>query len=723
MSETDDRPSFQEAETHGSTGCGEWGSDGMGNPEFRVNLEACPPDAWHLVGSPGLTALAHVSGTITLYATAGGMVRLADHGFVCESEGVPLVVDSVTFGTDRCTWSLHSGDARVLRTLIADPDAPVLRLEWTIEGSSNNPATPMIEEHFAIEAYPLVAAPLMSRRTPVPSTHRGFDRMVWKAMFTGSDAARRLSDRVRTHLGDRHPLRATIDRHERTIEWKPDRPRLRPTRPRLAMTVPPSVALRLGPIPPGSDADLDATRLTLRGGDTNAHFSASIEFLDPPGEPSDTAPGSTASRVLEGLPEPLDAEAQWHVYQLRGLRVPDPYIGHEFVMQGSAYGFVHGLHGAVRDEAFVVVALAPIDPGVARGTLLSMTSMSRSDGTFAYAHTGFGAAVSGGIHAAPSDLGLFYLWALSVYVAATGDRDVMTQRVRLRGTPNAQRSVGEVAVAAARALDAKVGLGPHGMLRVGSGDWADPISLMVRRRRAFHRYGESTFNTAMALAILPGALDLLDELDSGAARRCRDLVEFLGATLEGAWTGRWYLRGWDGRGQPIGRDHLFLDAQVWALIAGHGPLERRRELVETMGRLLDDPSPIGPTILDRPHRVRLGMLADGWDCNGGVWAALGGLTAWAFAVHDPRRAWRTLHKQSFANRRAAYPNVWYGQWSGPDAANAYFGDRPGETFVQPATPMTEFPVMNSNVHAGALIGMIETLGAIRASTGVGTPSE
>jgi hypothetical protein len=196
------------------------------------------------------------------------------------------------------------------------------------------------------------------------------------------------------------------------------------------------------------------------------------------------------------------------------------------------------------------------------------------------------------------------------------------------------------------------------------------------------------------------------------------MAEAQAVALDEAWTGRWYQRGWDGRGGPIGRDHCFLDAQVWPIIAGVGGPERCRALVDEVGRRLDDPSPIGPTILDRPHRVRLGLLADGWDCNGGVWAALVGLAAWATALHDPDRAWRMLERSSFAGQAAAYPATWFGRWSGPDARNAHFGDRPGDTFVHPATPMTEFPTMNSNAHAGPLLGVLRAAGITVGPDGV-----
>jgi hypothetical protein len=71
-----------------------------------------------------------------------------------------------------------------------------------------------------------------------------------------------------------------------------------------------------------------------------------------------------------------------------------------------------------------------------------------------------------------------------------------------------------------------------------------------------------------------------------------------------------------------------------------------------------------------------------------------------------------------ARHARCYPDVWYGIWSGPDAYNAWFGEQPGQTFVQPATPMQEFPVMNSNAHAGPLLGLLRVLGVETTPSGL-----
>jgi len=168
----------------------------------------------------------------------------------------------------------------------------------------------------------------------------------------------------------------------------------------------------------------------------------------------------------------------------------------------------------------------------------------------------------------------------------------------------------------------------------------------------------------------------------------------------------------------VGEDHLFLDANAWCLVAGLGSEAQRRRLVDAVEARCAEPSPIGATVLDRPMHVRGGILPDGWDTNGGIWAAIGGVLVWGMAAVDPARAWRQLHKQSFAAHAEAYPHIWYGIWSGPDAYNSHLGDKAGETFVQPATPMAEFPVMNSNADTGPLLGLLGLLGVGATPEGI-----
>jgi hypothetical protein len=104
------------------------------------------------------------------------------------------------------------------------------------------------------------------------------------------------------------------------------------------------------------------------------------------------------------------------------------------------------------------------------------------------------------------------------------------------------------------------------------------------------------------------------------------------------------------------------------------------------------------------------FLEAGSDTNGGTWAAVDAWTAWAWSKHDPRAAWNFFLGTTLAAHAEAYPDIWYGVWSGPDSYNADYHSRPGETFNVNFTPMTDYPIMNMNRHAGPLIDAIKLAG-------------
>ncbi len=409
--------------------------------------------------------------------------------------------------------------------------------------------------------------------------------------------------------------------------------------------------------------------------------------------------------------ERLDRELAWHLGYLRQLAVRDAYFGRRFVTQGSAYTFLQGAHGAPRDYAISAAALAEADPELARSTIEVMMMMTRTSGSMFYMHAGRGWCSDVVVHQRPSDLPIFLLWALCEYVEASGDESFLDERVPFYPLHEGYGStVAERISLAFRWLADRLGTGPHGMLRVGSGDWADPISMMVDDAHAFHRSGESGLNTAFACHVLPRAASLLRSRDPETAAEMEEFAEALASAMQQAWTGSWYLRGWDGKGRPLGDAHLFLDVQAFCLVAGLGEADRRASLVEEVSRRCMDPSPIGAVILDRPHPTRFGLLPAGWDCNGGVWAAINAFLAWGLSLHDGELALECLYKQTLAAHADAYPRVWYGIWSGPDCYNAHYAERPGETFNLPATPMAEYPVMNSNAHAGPLLAARKVFG-------------
>jgi hypothetical protein len=690
---------------------GVWGEDEEGNPCFDLRREAVGCDVWHQVGNDRITATAHADGTLTLYWCEEGLVRLT-------APPVPGPTLATRWGCGYAEWQSSRGAFSERRRAWAPFGAlPGLCVDVELEGRL--PPSYRFECRFA--PHPIVLGGLMSRYEPPPRACSWRERLSWRTMLAASALSRRLTEALRRGLGRGMRLQARQAPELRAVLLAPRRSGENCRRVSWRARLPGAVFVAcLGEVDPSvcalrrgrhTTAALEVP-LPREAGHAQLRFAVGVApagaIADAIGALRDASPRETASSWHRQLRLDLPAdpalarEAAWHAMYLRSARVRDRVLGAGYVPQGSAYTFVHGLQGAPRDYAISAVALAHFDPEGARETLRLCLHLMRPDGSLHYAHTGAGRPTSAAVHRTPSDLPLFLLWAVTEYAWITGDCDFVDEvRPLLRRTWEYLRD--------------GVGLGPHGLLRVGSGDWNDPITAFAPRRGAFHRSGESTFNSAMAAYVLPRAAELLEDAAPAMRAAAAALVQSVAAT----WCGSWFLRGYDGLGGAIGAEHLFLDANAWCLVARIGSEAQRRTLVETIAARCDEPSQIGPTILDRPHRLRGGLLPPGWDVNGGVWAAISAFTAWGYARHDPERAWRCLLKQTLAAHARAHPELWYGIWSGPDSWNSHLGERAGETFVQPATPMREFPVMNSNAHAGPLLALFKVLGLEATAAGVG----
>ena len=101
-----------------------------------------------------------------------------------------------------------------------------------------------------------------------------------------------------------------------------------------------------------------------------------------------------------------------------------------------------------------------------------------------------------------------------------------------------------------------------------------------------------------------------------------------------------------------------------------------------------------------------------------MWPAISGLLTWGYALSDPPRALRHLARNTMAAHALAFPDVWYGIWSGPDGLESNAGDRPGQAWFSAVTPMTDFPVQNANQHAMPLLALLRTCGVDASSTGL-----
>lgn len=403
-------------------------------------------------------------------------------------------------------------------------------------------------------------------------------------------------------------------------------------------------------------------------------------------------------------------ETRWHSYYSLSAAMRDEYYGCDFVPQGGAYEYLHGFRGAVRDMALYIAGITYLSPPLARELLRYCFSMMTPRGRVMYLCHGYGKTSGAIVHEDPTDLQLFLFWAVTEYVFFTGDRSVLDAEVRLQGRGGERASVRDLIPLALDYLYGEIGLGRHGLVRVGDGDWSDGISLFVDNRRKLVRRGESLFNSALALYAMPRLADLMEEWAPEEARRARGFADALRQPVLDSWNGKWFYRMYDGDGRPVGDKRLFLEHHTWLLISRVLPDDMAASVIRHIYKILDRPSPFGQYVLYPPMKTQFDQFAPGWDVNGGTWFAMSHLLTWAYGIYDAELGWHSFRKNSLAMKATVDPHIWYGIWSGPDSYNADHAPRPGETFFHLPTPGADFPVMNLNLHACNIAALVKLCG-------------
>jgi hypothetical protein len=420
-----------------------------------------------------------------------------------------------------------------------------------------------------------------------------------------------------------------------------------------------------------------------------------------------------------GFPH-VQREMAWHAYYLQSSALYSTYFDTRIVPQGSAYLYLQGLEGAPRDFALYVLPLTYLNPPLARDLLcLIMRMTSGASGQIAYSFTGNGLLSGALVHHLPSDFDLFFLLAITEYLAVTGDASFLDQQVGYYHGHNqpASHTVLDHMLLALRHLLEDVGIGASQLLRVRDGDWSDDVVLRnifpfapLTSPNLTIEHGESIPNSQMALYVLPRVLRLLEQHKPAAAERIAEAIdqtiETLQAGLRAQWRGRFYsraiLRYWGNAKRTLHGDKLNLEAQVWALISDFEP-DKIEALKNSVFDELDGPSPLGATMM-----------------NGAIWPAVAQLLTWGYARRFPDLAWRSFLNQTFANKAELYGHSWLNIWSGPDGLNGAKMAEPGGTYnTAPVTPMIDFPIMNNNQHAMALLALLRVCGIEPAASGDG----
>lgn len=421
----------------------------------------------------------------------------------------------------------------------------------------------------------------------------------------------------------------------------------------------------------------------------------------------------------------LQREVAWNAYYLLSSTVFNEFYKTHITPQGSAYLYLHGSDGAPRDHALFCLTLTYLAPHLARDALrLIMGITDSKTGQINYAFAGYGIVGGAGIHNHPSDLDLFFLWALTEYVTATGDVDFLYEDVPFYPTEGYQPDditvLNHVRVAVAHLLN-DVGLGDDDLIRICDGDWSDGIVLenvlkfppQVSFTNSF-KYGESIPNSQMALYVLPRVHNLIAAQPTQAAQdlalwiqnQIHPIIPRLKNGISKQWTGQWYTRAilrsrWRNRKIALYAKTINLEAQVWALI---NELETYNILANSIYSLLDEDSPNGAPTMQRSE----------------IWPAISQLLTWGYSRRRPELAWRSLLNNTFAAHAAAFPDIWFGIWSGPDGTSSIAAKKnPGGTWASPVTPMTDFPVMNNNPHSMTLFALLRVCGIEPTESGDG----
>lgn len=246
---------------------------------------------------------------------------------------------------------------------------------------------------------------------------------------------------------------------------------------------------------------------------------------------------------------------------------------------GRGFGF--------RDTSQDTIAVTISNPEKAKERILLLSRQMRTDGKVYHHFHGDGE----GEFTQHCDDPLWFMLAVSEYLKETGDFSLLDINQRFIDEGK-EGTILEHMFAVVNY--AKSNLGKHGLPIFGRGDWNDTLDYIGGEEG-----GESVWGGMFYAAMLNLFIEMLDYLgkdkEKSEVSSVRNML--IKSIEDNCWDGEWYIRAFGGKGRKVGSHEnkygkIFLNTQIWPVLAGFSNKERTVTAMNSIKKYLD--SPEGP---------------------------------------------------------------------------------------------------------------------------------